>query len=213
MSSDSKPLHLYLLKANHTGIDYDFTRIEFSKNTQKVEDWFIKLNPNGRIPVLVDRTRSDFIVFETSAILLYLAQHYDKGYAFWFDPEKDANNYSEMVQWIFFAHGGIGPMQGQYHHFAQAPEKIPYAQKRYLEETKRLYGVLNIRLNGRDYLAGDGKGKYSLADIKAFPWVKIHPLVTSIETLDEFPNVKAWLARCVAREASVSGAAVGSSGK
>ncbi|KAF5331617.1 hypothetical protein D9611_007738 [Ephemerocybe angulata] len=227
MSSDSKPIHLYTLatpngvavsayleelKKKYPGFDYDFTKIDISKNTQK-EDWFIKLNPNGRIPVIVDKSRGDFAVFETSAILLYLAQHYDKEYAFWFNPEKDANNYSEMLQWLFFAHGGLGPMQGQNHHFNKyAPEKIPYAQKRYLDETKRLYGVLDIRLNGREYLAGDGKGKYSLADLKAFPWVKAHQHA-GIETLDEFPNVKAWLERCVAREASVTGADVGGFGK
>jgi len=67
------------------------------------EPWFIKLNPNGRIPTIVDHSRGDFPVFETAAILLYLAQHYDKNHVFWFDPEKDANNYSEMLQWIFFA--------------------------------------------------------------------------------------------------------------
>lgn len=79
-----------------------------------------------------------------------------------------------MLQWLFFAHGGIGPMQGQANHFVKhAPEDIPYAKKRYLDETRRLYGVLEIRLSedgGRDYLAGQGKGKYSLADIKAAPW-------------------------------------------
>lgn len=67
------------------------------------EPWFIKMNPNGRIPVIADRSRGNFHVFETSAILLYLAQHYDKGHVFWFDAEKDPNNYSEMLQWLFFA--------------------------------------------------------------------------------------------------------------
>ena len=67
------------------------------------EPWFIKMNPNGRIPVLTDRSRGDFHVFETSAIMLYLAQHYDKGYGYWFDSEKDPKDYSEMLQWIFFA--------------------------------------------------------------------------------------------------------------
>ncbi|KAF5331687.1 hypothetical protein D9611_007740 [Ephemerocybe angulata] len=199
--------YLEELKERYPGFAYDFTRINIWKGTQK-EDWFLKLNPNGRIPVLVDKSRGDFVVFESSAILLYLAQHYDKDFAFWFSPESDLNSYSEIVQWLFFAHGGIGPMQGQNNHFNHdAPEKIPYAQKRYTDETKRLYGVLNIRLNGREYLAGDGKGRYSLADLKSYPWVKIHPYA-SIETLDEFPHVKAWLERCVGREASVSGAGV-----
>ncbi|TEB30194.1 glutathione S-transferase [Coprinellus micaceus] len=224
MSSASKPIHLYTLptpngvavsvyldelKKAYPGFDYDSTRIDISTNVQK-EPWFIKLNPNGRIPVITDKARGDFNVFETSAILLYLAQHYDKEHKFWFNPEQEANSYSELLQWLFFAHGGIGPMQGQNHHFNKyAPEKIPYAQKRYIDETKRLYGVLDIRLTGRNYLAGEGKGKYSLADIKTFPWVKFHGHA-SIETLDEFPNVKAWLDRCLAKEASETGAKVGS---
>ncbi|KAJ2931657.1 hypothetical protein H1R20_g5441, partial [Candolleomyces eurysporus] len=219
----SKPIHLYTLatpngvavsayldelKKQYPTFDYDFTKIDISKNTQK-EPWFIKLNPNGRIPTIVDHTQGDFAVFETSAILLYLAQHFDKNNVFSFNPETEPKEYSEMLQWLFFAHGGLGPMQGQNHHFNKyAPEKIPYAQKRYVDETKRLYGVLEIRLTGREYLAGAGKGKYSLADIKAFPWVKIHAHA-SIETLDEWPNLKAWLERCVAREASESGAKVG----
>ena len=76
--------------------------IDISKNTQK-EPWFIKLNPNGRIPVLVDRARNDFVVFETAAILLYLQQHYDKDNKFSFDPKADPDSYSELLQWIFFA--------------------------------------------------------------------------------------------------------------
>ncbi|KAH6911131.1 glutathione S-transferase [Coprinopsis sp. MPI-PUGE-AT-0042] len=218
-----KPFHLYTLVTPNgvvpsiyleelktaypdktTFIDYHATKIDISTNIQK-EDWFIKLNPNGRIPVLIDQSRNNFAVFETSAILLYLAQHYDPEYKFWFSPETQPNEYSEMIQWLFFAHGGIGPMQGQNHHFNKyAPEDIPYGKKRYLDETKRLYGVLDIRLKDREYLAGTGKGKYSLADIKTFPWIKIHAHA-SIPTLDEFPNLKAWLERCVAREASEVG--------
>ncbi|THH28814.1 hypothetical protein EUX98_g5370 [Antrodiella citrinella] len=144
--------------------------INISKNTQK-EPWFLALNPNGRIPVLVDRNRADFAVFETAAILLYLAQHYDAASKFAFDPATQADEYSRMLQWMFFAHGGIGPMQGQLNHFARfAPEDIPYAKKRYLDETKRLYGVLDIHLNGRDFLAGPERGTYSIADMNAFTW-------------------------------------------
>ncbi|KAL0949761.1 hypothetical protein HGRIS_009800 [Hohenbuehelia grisea] len=157
------------LKAAY-GVEYDVEKIDISKNIQK-EPWFIKLNPNGRIPVLVDRSRDNFAVFETAAILLYLQQHYDKENKFAFSPEKEPNDWSEMLQWIFFAHGGVGPMQGQANHFGRfAPEKVPYAIKRYLDETKRLYGVLEIRLKDRDWLAGPGKGKYSLADINVIPW-------------------------------------------
>ncbi|KJA25084.1 hypothetical protein HYPSUDRAFT_437800 [Hypholoma sublateritium FD-334 SS-4] len=186
------------LRAIDPSIDYDVFKIVISTMVQK-EPWFIKLNPNGRFPVIVDHSRNDFVVFETAAILLYLAQHYDKNHIFWFNSQSEPDDYSEMLQWIFFGHGGIGPMQGQSHHFQNyAPEVIPYAQKRYLDETKRLYNVLEIRLQDRDWLAGPGRGKYSLADIKSFPWVRRHPFA-GIETLDEFPRVKAWVERNYAR--------------
>ncbi|KAF9810541.1 hypothetical protein IEO21_06864 [Rhodonia placenta] len=217
----SKPLLLYTagtpnghkvsilleeLKATY-GVDYDVHKIDFAKNTQK-EPWFVQLNPNGRIPVLLDRRRGDFPVFETAAILLYLAQHYDTTRRFAFDPQTSADDYSEMLQWIFFTHGGIGPMQGQANHFARfAPEDIPYAKKRYLDETKRLYGVLDIRLNGRDWLAGPGRGTYSIADMNAFPWVNGHAFC-GIETLDEWPHVKAWIERNSERPAVKAGMAV-----
>ncbi|KXN83691.1 Disulfide-bond oxidoreductase YfcG [Leucoagaricus sp. SymC.cos] len=204
------------LKVFYPKLDYEVKSLDIRTNVQK-EEWFIKINPNGRIPAIVDRARNNFLVFETSAILLYLAQHYDPENKLSFSPVTDPDNYSEMVQWLFFAHGGIGPMQGQAHHFLHAaPEKIPYGQTRYIEETKRLYGVLNIRLKDRDWLAGPGRGKYSLADIKAFPWVRRHAHA-NIETLDEFPRVKvcvhqvqkefvltllikAWVERAEARE-------------
>lgn len=139
--------------------------------------------------MLVDRSRDNFVVFETAAILIYLAHHYDTKKEFFFDPVTEPNDYSELLQWIFFAHGGVGPMQGQSNHFHRAaPEDIPYAKKRmtdsafllaavantvlgYMEETKRLYGVLEIRLSkNRDWLAGPGRGKLSIADFNVAPW-------------------------------------------
>ncbi|KAI0751424.1 glutathione S-transferase C-terminal-like protein [Daedaleopsis nitida] len=218
MSSGSAPLVLYTtgtpnghkvsvfleeLKTAY-GLQYDVEKIELSKNTQK-EPWFIKLNPNGRIPTLVDRSRNNFNVFESAAILLYLQQHYDKNNKFAFDKDQDPDSYSEMLQWIFFAHGGVGPMQGQSNHFNKfAPEDIPYAKKRYLEETKRLYGVLEIRLQDRDWLAGPGRGVYSLADINVIPWVRIHGFA-GIESLDPWPRVKAWVEAAEARPAFQAG--------
>ncbi|KDQ10246.1 hypothetical protein BOTBODRAFT_178280 [Botryobasidium botryosum FD-172 SS1] len=208
--SESKGLHLYTagtpnghkvsiyleeLKAAY-GIDYTFQSISFQKLEQK-EPWFLEINPNGRIPALVDHNRGGFKVFESAAILLYLAEHYDKERKFTFDPVSD--DYSEALQWIFFAHGGVGPMQGQAGHFIHfAPEKIPYGIKRYQDETKRLYSVLDTRLAGREWLAGPGKGKYSIADINVWPWVKSYTLI-GLETLDEFPNLSAWVERIKAR--------------
>ncbi|KZT09347.1 glutathione S-transferase, partial [Laetiporus sulphureus 93-53] len=190
------------------GIEYDVYKIDISQDMQK-EPWFIELNPNGRIPVLVDRKRGGFVVFETAAILLYLEQHYDTQLEFSFDPVTSPNDYSEMLQWMFFAHGGIGPMQGQANHFLRsAPIDIPYAKKRYLDETKRLYGVLNIRLANRDWLAGPERGKYSIADMNAFPRVKNYGYC-GIETLDEWP--RAWIERTAERPAVRTGMAVPSS--
>ncbi|KAH7887805.1 glutathione S-transferase [Phlebopus sp. FC_14] len=188
-------------------IDYEVDKVNIATNRQK-EPFFIALNPNGRIPVLVDRTHKPdpFPVFESAAILLYLVRKYDSQGLFTFPAGSDEE--SEMLQWIFFAHGGVGPMQGQAHHFRHyAPEDIPYAKKRYTDETARLYGVLNIRLQGRDYLVGPEKGKLSVADINVFPWVRIHKHA-GVETLDAFPNVKAWVERLAARPAVQVGLAV-----
>ncbi|KAG8812626.1 glutathione S- transferase, nitrogen catabolite repression regulator [Serendipita sp. 399] len=182
------------LKAAY-GLQYHPRRIALSKNEQK-EDWFIKINPNGRIPAIVDNSNGGFKVFESAAILLYLASRYDNQRMFSFEP--GSLDESEALQWIFFTHGGIGPMQGQANHFIDAQEKIPYAIERYVNETKRLYSVLEIRLNGREFLAGPGKGTYSIADINAFPWVNRHMNVTG--TLDAWPSVKAWVERIRERE-------------
>ncbi|KAH9921279.1 glutathione S-transferase C-terminal-like protein [Amylocystis lapponica] len=222
MATSTQPLTLYTgatpnghkvsifleeLKATYGAPDYNVFKIDISTNVQK-EPWFIKLNPNGRIPVLVDHSRNDFVVFETAAILLYLQQHYDKDGKFGFDKDKDADNYSELLQWIFFAHGGVGPMQGQSNHFNKyAPEDIPYAKKRYLEETKRLYGVLEIRLTDRDWLAGPGRGVYSIADINVLAWIRFHKFA-GIETVDQWPRLKVWLESALARPGFQAGIAV-----
>ncbi|KAG1785993.1 glutathione S-transferase [Suillus plorans] len=182
-------------------------KINTSRNGQK-EPWFIKLNPNGRIPVLVDHAREDFVVFETAAILLYLEQHYDPERKLGFDPVSQPNEYSEMLQWMLWAHGGVGPMQGQANHSNRfAPEDIPYAKKRYILETKRLYGVMEIRLTDRDYLAGPGRGVYSAADINVFPWINVHQFA-GIESLDEWPSLEMWLGRINARKAVQDGLAI-----
>ncbi|PFH45581.1 hypothetical protein AMATHDRAFT_51588 [Amanita thiersii Skay4041] len=235
------PISAFLeeLKAVYPEIEYDVELIDIW-GTRHKEPWFLKMNPNGRIPVLVDRLRNNFSVFETSAIMLYLVQHYDKDFKFGFDPAKDPDEYSVLLQWLFFSHGGLGPMQGQglhnyfassvilrhypciAHHFHQfVKEDIPYPKKRYHEETKRLYGVFEMRLQDRDYLAGPGRGHYTIADGKAWPWVRRH-IAAAIPTLDEWPNLKAgiifslewnslliyiqaWLKRCLERPATEQG--------
>lgn len=193
-----------------TGFSAEYKTIDMAKNVQK-EDWFLKINPNGRIPAIVDPNQSpEFNVFETAAILLWLEKEYDPDHLFSFaTSETDGEKYrNESLQWIFFVHGGIGPMQGQFNHFNHyAPEDIPYGKTRYYNETKRLYSVLNSRLEGRDWLVGPGKGKYSLADINAFPWVFIAQ-ASGIAYEDIGENVVAWLKRNWERPAVKAGMAV-----
>ncbi|KAK7029382.1 Glutathione S-transferase 2 [Paramarasmius palmivorus] len=168
-------------------------------HNQVKSPWFLEINPNGRIPAI---THNGFNVFETSAILLYLAAEFDKENKFGFSPTENPKEYSELLQWLFFVHGGVGPMQGQANHFVvYAPEKIPYAQTRYLNETRRLYGVLESRLSKFDYLVGN---KYTIAEIKAVPWVR-RSTALGIDLAKEFPKVKAWVDRVEARSAFQKG--------
>ncbi|KIJ45134.1 hypothetical protein M422DRAFT_29987 [Sphaerobolus stellatus SS14] len=209
----SKPITLYTastpngypisIALEELGVPYNVKAISFKENEQKSE-WFLKINPNGRIPAIVDHKNNDFPVFETSAILLYLAQHYDPENKLSYDPVKEPNLFSEVLQWLFFAHGGIGPMQGQANHFFRyAPEKIPYGIKRYQDETRRLYSVVEQRLEGREWLVGP---HYSIADIKAFPWIDSAPWAGIEYT--EFPNIQAWINRIKARHGTHEGLGV-----
>ncbi len=164
---------------------------------QQHEPWYVKLNPNGRIPTIVDKDAGDFTIFESGAILIYLA---DKAGRL---LPKDPKRRSEVIQWVMFQMGGIGPMQGQAHVFVRyAPEKIPYAIDRYKNETRRLYRVLDNRLADRDYLAGD----YSIADIASWPWVRIHGWA-EVE-IDDMPHLQRWLDRNAERPAVQKGVGV-----
>ncbi len=168
---------------------YTVHPVDLSKLEQK-EEWFLGLNPNGRIPVIVDRKNDDLVVFESGAILLYLAEK--TGRLLPSDPAAR----SQVIQWLMFQVGGIGPMQGQANVFYRyAPEPIPYAIERYQKETRRLYEVLERRLAGRDYLVGD----YSIADIASFTWVSTHEW--SGVSLDGLDHVRRWLERIEARPA------------
>ncbi len=170
-------------------LPYAVHPVNLGKLEQK-EEWFLKLNPNGRIPVIVDRENDDLVVFESGAILLYLAE--TTGRLVPADPKARL----KVLQWLMFQMGGIGPMQGQANVFYRyAPEPIPYAIERYQRETRRLYEVLERRLTGRDYLVGD----YSIADIASFTWVRTHEWSgVSLEGLD---LVRRWLERIEARPA------------
>ncbi|KAF8076314.1 glutathione S-transferase-like protein [Lyophyllum atratum] len=194
LSPNGLKVSIYLeeLRAKDPNFEYTYA---ISLPSRRQEPWFIKLNPNGRIPLLVDHTRDDFPVFESAAILMYLEQNFDTKKAFSFDAQKFPKEYSSMLQWIFFSHGGLGPMQGQAHFFLHyCPEDVPYSKTRYREETKRLYGVLDIGLADRDWLVGPGRGRFTIADANALPWVRLHTRA-GIQTLDEWPNLKAWFLR------------------
>jgi GST-like protein len=146
------------------GLSYEVHAIDLSTGAQK-EPWFTAINPNGRIPAIVDRGNGDFPVFESGAIMLYLAERAGK-----LIP-ADEKGRSRVVQWLMFQMGGLGPMMGQANVFSRYfPETIPPAIDRYRRESRRLLEVLDGHLAGHEYLAGD----YSIADIANFAWARIH---------------------------------------
>ena len=178
------------------GIPYKLTPISLSKGEQK-ENWYMKLNPNGRIPTIVDHDNGDFTVFESGAILIYLAEKFGK-----FMP-KDVKGRSLVIQWLMFQMGGIGPMMGQANVFYRyAPEQIPYAIGRYQRESRRLLEVLDTRLKDNEFLAGD----YSIADIANWSWARGYEWGgISIDRLD---SLKRWLDQIAARPAVQRGRAI-----
>jgi glutathione S-transferase len=163
------------------GLPYKVRRIDFNKKEQK-EPWYLKINPNGRIPTIVDHDNGGFAVFESGALMIYLAEKAGKLLP------TDVKGRSLVIQWLMFQMGGIGPMMGQANVFYRyAPERIPYAIDRYHREVRRLFEVLETRLDGREFLAGD----YSIADIANWSWVRGYKW--SGVTLDGLPNVERWL--------------------
>jgi GST-like protein len=166
------------------GLDYKVIPIDIGAGDQFEPD-YLKLNPNNKMPTIVDPDPGDgggpFTVFESGAILIYLAEKTGR-----FLPD-DRRGRSEVVQWVMFQMGSIGPMLGQAHHFRQyAPEPLPYAVERYTNEANRLYAVLDGRLEGRDFLAGD----YSIADMATMPWLR-RPERQGVE-INDYPNVERW---------------------
>ncbi|KAF8311720.1 glutathione S-transferase [Clavulina sp. PMI_390] len=152
----------------------------------------VDINPSGRIPAVVHHRPdgTDFAVWEPTAILHYLIQRFDPEYKLSFPYQSEFE--SDSLQWTVFTHGGVAPVQGLVKYFFNNPEeKVPSAINRYLNETKRVYNILDTRLTGREYLAGPSKGTYSIADINVFPWVGIHEVV-GIKNLDEYTNLKRW---------------------
>jgi GST-like protein len=175
------------------GLPYTVRAIDLGKNEQK-EPWFLALNPNGRIPVIIDHGADDFVVFESGAILMYLAEK--TGKLLPADPKAR----SVAIQWLMFQMGGIGPMMGQANVFNRyAPEKIPYAIDRYTRECRRLFEVLERRLGEVEYLAGE----YSIADIANWCWVKTYAW-GSLD-ISGLPALQRWLDAIAARPAAQRG--------
>ena len=178
------------------GVAYNIVPVDISKGEQFTPG-FLKISPNNRIPAIVDHAPagggSPISLFESGAILLYLAEKTGK-----FVPTDPAGR-AEVLQWLFWQMGGLGPMAGQNLHFsAYAPERIPYAIERYENETARLYGVLDERLAGREFVAGD---TYSIADMAIYPWIAT--LERNQKRLDDFPNLKRWFDAIAARPATI----------
>ncbi|KAG7692276.1 hypothetical protein KL930_004909 [Ogataea haglerorum] len=170
------------------GLDYHVRKIDIMRGECK-EDWYLQFNPNGRIPSLTDVSANGKVthVNESAAIMMYLCDKYDKDRKYSYEYGTDL--YYEQLEWVFFQMAGLGPMKGQYHHFAYfAPEKIPYAIERYKKETIRLFSVLEERLarNKTGYLVGD---HLSIADLCSWPWVNSG----RFEEIDNFPRLSQWL--------------------
>ncbi|KUJ18771.1 glutathione S-transferase [Mollisia scopiformis] len=211
---NGKKVQIMLEELKETyGTEYTHTLISIPNNTQK-EDWFLRLNPNGRIPILVDNTKSPpFPVMETSAVMLYLLKEFDQKDTFGFKDELERN---QCLQWLFFWHGSGQPIEGQLNWFGKlASQKDQFAIDRFKKETLRIFGVLELQLSGkytdeeRDYLSGRGRGKYSVADIAAWPWVSGYNFSGQIseDDMKEFPHLLMWIERIGERSAVKKGIA------
>ncbi len=208
--SKQRPIELYFwptsnglkisIMLEECRLPYDVKPVNINRGEQFNPD-FLRISPNNRIPAIVDPDGPDgkpIAIFESGAILQYLARKTGRFYA------KNDRGRVEVDEWLFWQVGGLGPMAGQAHHFrGDAPEQIPYAIARYTDEVNRLYGVMNIRLADREYLAG----RYSIADIAAWTWSRNWK--RQGQNIDDFPHMKSWHERIAARPAVQRGRIVG----
>ena len=188
--------HKITIFLEEAGLEYLIRPVNIGAGDQFKPE-FLQISPNNRMPAIIDTTPADggqpISIFESGAILLYLAEKTGK-----FLPHN-LRQRKLVTEWLFWQVGGLGPMAGQNHHFAQyAPEKIDYAINRYVTETNLLYGVMNRQLEGRDYLAGD----YSIADMACYPWVV--PYQKQQQKLEDFPNLQRWFEKIQSRKAVIS---------
>ena len=187
--------HKITMFLEEAGLEYKVVPVHIGKGEQFKPE-FLAISPNNRIPAMIDHAPKDggkpIPVFESGAMLLYLAEKTGKFLS------ADARKRYETIEWLFWQMGGLGPMSGQNNHFSQyALEKIPYAIDRYRNEVNRLYGVLNKKLAGRDFIAGE----YSIADMACYPWIV--PYERQGQKLEDFPHLKRWFEAIHARPATV----------
>ncbi len=185
--------HKITIFLEEAGLPYRIVPVDIGKGEQFKPD-FLEISPNNRMPAIIDEAPKDgggpLSLFESGAILIYLAEKSGQ-----FLPIETRARF-RVLQWLFWQIGGLGPMAGQNHHFARySPEKIPYAINRYVNETNRLYGVLDRRLAQTSFLAGD----YSIADMATYPWVV--PYDAQGQKLEDFPHLKRWFDTVAARPA------------
>lgn len=189
--------HKITIFLEEAGLDYRIHPVDISAGDQFKPE-FLAFSPNNRMPAIIDRDPGDgddepVTVFESGAILIYLAEKTGC-----FLP-VDLRGRKTALEWLMWQMGGLGPMAGQAHHFVQyAPEQIPYAINRYVNETNRLYGVLDNRLHGRDWVADS----YSIADIAIYPWIVPHE--RQRQSLSDFPNLERWFYSMQARPAVIA---------
>lgn len=196
--------HKIVLFLEEAGLPYEIKPVNIGKGDQ-FQPAFLAISPNNRMPAIVDTAPADggapLSIFESGAILQYLAEKTGR-----FLP-ADTRERFKVLQWLFWQVGGLGPMLGQNHHFSRyAPEKIPYAIDRYVNETRRLYGVLDKQLDGRAFIAGKD---YTIADMACYPWVVPHEAQGM--SLDDFPHLKAWFQAIHDRPATKQAYAIGES--
>ncbi|WP_029007201.1 glutathione binding-like protein [Azospirillum halopraeferens] len=188
--------HKITMFLEEAGLEYRILPVDISAGDQFKPE-FLAIAPNNRMPAIVDHTPADggepVPVFESGAILVYLGEKTGR-----FLPAEPRAR-KTVMEWLFWQVGGLGPMAGQNHHFVQyAPERIPYAMDRYVKETNRLYGVLDRRLEGRAFIAGDA---YTIADMACYPWIV--PWKRQQQDLDAFPNMRRWFDAVRSRPATV----------
>lgn len=184
--------HKISMFLEEAGLEFTIHPVDISAGDQ-FKPAFLAFSPNNRMPAIIDKAPTDggeaITIFESGAILLYLAEKVGR-----FLP-NDVRGRKTVMEWLFWQVGGLGPMAGQNHHFGlYAPYKISYAIERYVKETNRLYGVLDRRLEGRPFVAGDD---YTIADMACYPWIV--PWKRQQQDLDDFPNVRRWFAEVRAR--------------